>query len=280
MPVYNGARLLAMAIRSILSQTYPNWELILLDDGSSDDTVKIARSFRDPRIRVIADGGHKALSERLNQAIDLSNGKYFARMDHDDVSYPERFQREVDFLEQHPEIDLVGAAILIFSGEGVPRGGITLSTTHAEICRRPWGGFKLPHPTWMGRTEWFRRHKYRPKMTSEDQDLLYRTFQESQFACLPEILLGYREERITVIKGWRYRKDVAGSLIRHVRAGKLSPLYLAGVPEQALKGLIDLFAVTTGLKYRILRHRARPVEPATLKRWGSVWAGVQSAPDA
>src|SRR5271157_2334580 len=89
MPVYNCARTLDIAIRSIVKQTFPNWELLLIDDGSADETVGICRSFCDPRVQVIADGAHKGLVARLNQAIDLSRGRYFARMDGDDVCYPE-----------------------------------------------------------------------------------------------------------------------------------------------------------------------------------------------
>jgi glycosyltransferase involved in cell wall biosynthesis len=85
MPVFNCERTLSTAIQSILNQTYANWELIIIDDGSKDKTLEIAKSFRDPRIEVINDGQNQRLPIRLNQAIALSRGKYFARMDGDDV---------------------------------------------------------------------------------------------------------------------------------------------------------------------------------------------------
>src|ERR1700747_664207 len=113
MPVLNCERTLEVAIRSILQQTYENWQMVLVDDGSKDRTVEIARSFTDERSRVIADGFHRGLSARLNQAIILSMGEYFARMDGDDVSYPQRFDAQVRYLEEHPRVDLLGAGILV-----------------------------------------------------------------------------------------------------------------------------------------------------------------------
>src|SRR5579871_2414525 len=92
MPVRNNERTLARAIASILGQTHPQLELILIDDGSSDGTLRVAQSFSDSRIRLFSDGQSLGLSTRLNQAIDVSGGRYFARMDGDDVSYPERFE--------------------------------------------------------------------------------------------------------------------------------------------------------------------------------------------
>jgi glycosyltransferase involved in cell wall biosynthesis len=80
MPVFNCERTLSTAIQSILNQTYSNWELIIIDDGSRDKTLEVANSFRDPRIEVINDGQNQRLPIRLNQAIALSRGKYFARI--------------------------------------------------------------------------------------------------------------------------------------------------------------------------------------------------------
>ena len=148
MPVFNCEKTLNIAVQSILNQTYSNWELILIDDGSEDKTLEIANSFQDSRIKVIADGRNQQLPIRLNQAIALSRGKYFARMDGDDVSYPERLQRQVEYLEQHPEIDLLGTGSINFR-DGKATGAVQLEESHAGICARPWSSFILLHPTWM-----------------------------------------------------------------------------------------------------------------------------------
>ena len=98
MAVHNQSELVGAAVRSILNQTFSDWELLALDDGSSDRIQSVLRSFTDCRIHVIHDGRRLGLAARLNQLVDMSQGLYFARMDADDVAYPERFQRQVDFL--------------------------------------------------------------------------------------------------------------------------------------------------------------------------------------
>ena len=158
MPVRNCERTLKLAVESILAQTYRSWELLLIDDGSSDGTVEIARSFQDSRIIVYSDGMARGLVARLNQAIALSRAKYFARMDGDDVAYPERLERQLAYLESHPDVDLIGAAILVFGQDGTPLGKRAVRPDHEAICSTPASGFGLAHPTYVGRLEWFRRH--------------------------------------------------------------------------------------------------------------------------
>src|SRR6185503_5418632 len=160
MSMLDAERTLERALASLLAQTHRNWELVLIDDGSRDASVRIAGRLRDERIRVSADGARKGLAARLNEAVAAARGAYIARMDADDVSYPERFERQLAFLEQHKDVDLLGAGAVVFAGEGVPLGLFRVQPAHAEICARPWAGFYLPHPTWMGRAAWFRAHPY------------------------------------------------------------------------------------------------------------------------
>ena len=160
LPVYNAEKTLSASIRSILRQSYTNWEMIVIDDGSTDNSVDLASSYSDPRIRVIADRKNLKLPARLNQGAAMGCGDYFARMDADDIAYPERLGTQVAFLQSHPEIDLVGSRVLIFDGAGSVVGTYPFRATHEEICRRPTAGFYLPHPTWLGKIEWFRAHPY------------------------------------------------------------------------------------------------------------------------
>ncbi len=193
LPVYNAGLTLPQALASIQLQTFRDWELIFIDDGSTDDCT-VGFSSSDDRIRVVRDGRNLGLAARLNQGIDLARGKYLARMDSDDVAYPSRLERQIEFLDRNPNIDLAGTKAIVFRDEGHPVGLFPFRATHAEICARPWNGFYLPHPTWMGRIEWFRRHRYTiPEVVrAEDQDLLLRTYDSSRFACVDEILFGYR----------------------------------------------------------------------------------------
>ena len=107
LPVYNGAMFLAEAIGSILGQNFRDLELIAIDDGSTDGSASILDALRDPRVRVIHQA-NVGLAASLNQGISLARGEYIARHDHDDLSLPMRFARQVQFLEQNPDCALVG----------------------------------------------------------------------------------------------------------------------------------------------------------------------------
>jgi len=276
MPVFNCERTLATAIRSILNQTFEDFTLLLLDDGSTDRSLEIAQSFVDSRVRIFADGMHRGIASRLNQAISLSRGKYFARMDSDDVSYPDRLALQMEFLSQHPEIDLLGGGVLVFGPDGEALGTRRCVISHKQICERPWRGFLLAHPTWMGKTEWFRSHLYHDDvLRGEDQDLLFRSHESSRFAALPEIIVGYREGHLSLKNLLRGRTYFVKCVVRD--ATEKGKYFIAGaaILEQALKGLVDCFAIYTGLNYKILRHRALPIGEEEKQRWAQVWNATQ-----
>lgn len=277
MPVFNGAKTLDASLRSILHQIYDRWELWLIDDGSDDATAAVAAGFNDPRIHVLADGKRRGHGPRLNEAIELSRGSYIARMDQDDISFPDRFERQVEYLERHPEIDLLGTGALVFDDAGAIRGLFPLRTSHEEICRRPWSGFYLPHPTWMGRSGWFREFLYGgpEALRAEDQDILLRSYEESRFACLPDVLFGYRQNELPLKSVLAGRRSLARSVIREAlrkrRYGRI-PLAVAG---QAAKWLAEWGICSLKLERHLLRHRALPVSDEALSRkWRCVWSSV------
>ena len=247
LPSFNAEKTIGDAIASILRQTYSTWELLLIDDGSKDRTVEIVKNFNDPRIRIFADGINKGLPVRLNEAIDRAAGKYFARMDQDDLCFPERLERQVEFLEAHPGIDLLGTHAMTFVTPDQATGLFPFLETHEEICRHPWKGFYLPHPSWMGRLEWFRKHRYHDVNRAEDQDLLLRSYLESRFACLPEILFAYRlRGKVSLKINMAARKSLLLSQRRvfgtRSRYGLLALSYLAYVGKCAL----DFYKVLAG----------------------------------
>jgi glycosyltransferase involved in cell wall biosynthesis len=171
MPVYNAEQTLYAAIRSIVTQTHQNWELLILDDGSTDESLRIAGGFCDDRIRILSDGLHLGIVARLNQALDEAKGEYVARMDSDDISYPYRLEKQLSYLAQNPNVDLVGSLVLVFGSGGRAIGKRSLPERHDQICAKPIGGFPMQHPTYLGRAEWFRRYKYRDEaVRCEDQD--------------------------------------------------------------------------------------------------------------
>jgi glycosyltransferase involved in cell wall biosynthesis len=277
MPVRNCQATLQAALKSLLAQTYSNWELLLIDDGSSDESLEIAKQFSDPRIKIHSDGQFRGLTARLNQAIDMSRGKYFARMDGDDVAYPDRFEKQIRYLDEHPEIDLAGASMIVFGQCGTPVGKRVSPEHHATICAKPYAGFPIAHPTYIGRIEWFRRYGYRQEaLRCEDQDLLLRSYRFSRFTNLPEILLGYREDKIQLMKilrgRWHFGQIMAKEFFRQRKLGWTFGAAL----EQALKGLVDCLAVGSGLNYLLLGHRAQPITEFERSKWERVWRLVNS----
>lgn len=276
MPMRNNARTLAPAIQSILDQTYPHWELLLIDDGSSDATLRIAQRFADPRIRIWSDGAWQGLAARLNEAIDHSTGAYFARMDSDDIAYPQRLARQVAYLQAHPDVDLVGAWVLVFGPDGAVLGKREGAEHHEAICARPDYGISLAHPTWLGQIAFFRRYRYQIG-SQEDADLLLRAYRDSRFATVPEILLGYREEQLKLKKLVTYRWLYLHSIVREFARQRKPQRAIKVVIIQVLKGAADCVAVTSGLNHRLLRHRARPVTDAERQDWERVWSTTPPA---
>ena len=194
MPIYNAGEYLPDAVNSIIAQTYTNWELFIIDDGSTDNAINSVESIKDARIKILNDGLNKGLAARLNQAIDLAKGQYFARMDQDDISMPERFKMQLGVLENDPSLDLVSTRAVNISMQGMPVGYSPFAITHDEITAAPWIGFYMVHPTWMGKLSWFKKYLYKVPQSyySEDFELLLRAYENSKFACLPDVLFQYR----------------------------------------------------------------------------------------
>ncbi len=117
MPVYNTAHYLQEALDSVLSQTFRDFELIVLDDGSPDNAEEILDTYDDSRIVRYKGEKNAGLSNVLNVGLDMARGKYIARMDSDDIPMPNRLQVQVDYLEQHPEIDLVSVGMQLFGAK-------------------------------------------------------------------------------------------------------------------------------------------------------------------
>ena len=218
MPVYNAGKYLRLAVLSIVKQTFTNWELLIVDDGSTDNALQTIADINDARIRIVRDGKNKGLAARLNECIDLARGKYFARMDQDDVSYPERFARQIKALQNDSKLDLVAVRAITIDENDKASGLFPGALTHDEICAKPWRGFYFPRPTWLGRIEWFRKHRYTVPgpYFCEDQELLLRSYRESRFATVDEVLFGYRIRRkINWQKLAKTRQTVLKVQLRH-----------------------------------------------------------------
>ncbi len=275
MPVFNCEKTVAHAIASILNQTVSDWELLIIDDGSTDRTLEVIKAFKDRRIVVIEGSENRRLPARLNECVRRSNGEFFARMDGDDVAYPSRLEHQLQFLRDHPEIDLVAGWIVVFRDDGIVLGARRGYATHEQMWVRPWRGVLMPHSTWLGRLEWFKRNPYHPVRASEDQELLLRTYQMSRFATVQEIVLGYREDRLPLSYILRQRRHLCEHILRNaIREGNILSVAL-GALDGAAKGLVETVAICAQLNHRVLRRRAMPVIAEEAEKWRLVWRNVK-----
>jgi glycosyltransferase involved in cell wall biosynthesis len=274
LPFLNGGPAFEPALGSMLRQSYRNWELLLCDDGSTDGSLELARGLRDPRVTVWSDSKTKGLAARLNECIERARGVYIARMDADDLSYPQRLERQVAFLESHARIDVVGCPMLIFGEEGEPLGRRSAPEDHAGIVANPALGFGLAHPTWMARAAWYRRHRYDPAAVRyEDAELLQRSHTSSQFANLPDLLYGYREMR----GGFRKRLKTRLGRIRYLAARRSdlgTGLLLRAAAAESVKTLADAALTATSTRYSMLRRREDPLNALELAEWRNVMASA------
>jgi glycosyltransferase involved in cell wall biosynthesis len=198
MPVYNAERYIAEAVESILAQTYRNFEFIIIDDGSTDRSLAILERYaaEDTRIRLSSrlNAGYLV---RLNEMVDEARGNLIARMDADDIAMPERFARQIAFLDVHPEVVAVGSRTLAIDSDGDPLAEFCKIQDHEEIDRahlEAHGGF-ICHPAAMIRAGAIRTvGGYHPQTwPTEDLDLWLRLAEIGRLANLPEMLLKYRQ---------------------------------------------------------------------------------------
>jgi len=201
LPVHNGARYLGLAIDSLLAQTLGDFELLLLDDGSSDDSLAIARTYaaRDPRVQVHALT-HRGLSAILNDGLRLARAPLIARMDSDDIAWPERLARQVSFLDAHPHIALVGGNVRFMDEAGAVRPADPLPCTPSDLKSQMLFHNVLVHPTVVMRAcEVFAVGGYRlPFALAEDYDLWLRMEERSALANLPDVVLDFRRHSANV----------------------------------------------------------------------------------
>lgn len=191
MPVYNAGKYLKESIDSILQQSFSDFEFFIIDDASTDDSVEVIKSYKDIRIKLIQKPANTGYTDSLNMAIQLSKGKYIARMDADDISLQQRFLKQFQYLESHKEVLVLGTAYrIIGTGEIVH---LPLSYEEAKVVSIM--NVAVAHPTVMMRKDIFNKYqlfynkKYEP---AEDYDLWTKVLEIGKIENLPTPLLFYR----------------------------------------------------------------------------------------
>jgi glycosyltransferase involved in cell wall biosynthesis len=194
MSVFNNDEFLKEAIDSILNQTFTDFEFIIIDDASTDQTYSILKAYKDPRIIILKNNSNLGLAASLNAAIQIARGEYLARQDADDISNIHRFERQVKYLDQHDEVGVLGATT-----EWIDKDNKSLlvwqqPTDNPHIQQTLLVYCCIIHGSVMCRTDVIREAKgYNLKMREgQDYDLWLRISETIDIACLPQVLYFYR----------------------------------------------------------------------------------------
>lgn len=230
-PFYNSGIYLRYSILSVINQTYQNWELLLINDGSSDNYREIIDSFQDERIKIIDDGQNLGLPARLNQLTHLANGDFYARMDADDIMRLDRIAKQVDYMLKHPEIDVVGTMAYGIDGDNNIMG-LSRQLEEAPHCVDDiLKGNRFLHPSIMGKTSWFLNNPYDTKLRRmQDLALWITTVRKSKFSYISEPLLFYRADGIPSLAKYlstqRYSRYFYKTITGHINTTQRIRMYL------------------------------------------------------
>ncbi|HEY7309640.1 MAG TPA: glycosyltransferase [Gemmataceae bacterium] len=199
LPFVKDANLFADAIRSVFAQTFSDWELILVDDGATEECLSVAQSLQDPRVLFVRDDcRNRGQAYRRNQIARIARGEYIAVMDADDVMHPERLARQVQYLDSRPDVHAVGSDTYIINKKNQvvkKRTALCMGASLAAVLK----GRHVLHPTITARAEWFRQNPYDPAFRRcEDRELWCRTCTTSVFGHIPEPLFFYRQGDVNV----------------------------------------------------------------------------------
>lgn len=266
-PFYNAEKYIKCAILSVINQTYNNWELVLINDGSTDQSVEIALSFQDRRISVINDGLNRGLIYRLNQLIKLSNGFYFARMDADDIMLPKRIEKQISYLLNNRKIDVLGTLAYSIDAKNniIGKRG---KTTQLPSFKKAIEENIFIHPSVIGKKIWFLENLYDSSMERmEDMELWIRTFNNSTFQVLDEPLIYYREVGINQTKKFLQTSKGLRNLYNLLHLEKKITLVFMTklILKTHIKDLIHTIFDVCNLDTFLLKNRSLRLKPSELQ---------------
>jgi len=214
MPVYNAERFLSEAIDSILAQTFTNFEFLIIDDASTDNSAAIIRAYTDPRIRYIRNEKNLGISATLNRGIELSSTEWIARMDADDISYPERLEKQFAFCEQHRDCALLSCWTRVITEDKQP--------VRTEKYNSRYYYYNLTFECWIYHpTIFFKKSVARYTVPyAEDFELFWQILRKHKIYNLPEVLLDYRITSTSlhqVTKKKEYEEALAQQVVRNIQ---------------------------------------------------------------
>ena len=221
MSVYNEQQYIGEALMSILTQTVQDFEIIIFDDGSTDHTIDIVNKLQDKRVRVYQNEQNRGLTSNLNQALEMASGQYIARMDGDDISMPKRFERQIRYLNTHPDIMLISCQTQTFGDENlISKVEINPEKLRCMMLVRP----VLAHPGFMFRKELFDRYGFRYDESfrqAQDYELVSRITRKFQIGICPHVLLKYRAHKEQVSSKANGKQFANADRVREFLLGEL-----------------------------------------------------------
>ncbi len=214
LPCFNAETTILKAVDSVIKQTYENWHLIIIDDNSSDNSIKEIKKVEDERISLYKNEKNLGLGKTLNKIIGLTTTKYFARMDADDIMHPNRLKEQIEYLDKNSDVDLLGTGIICINEHEEVLG----RRCPPQIIKSAYQVFKgeiIYHPTLIGKSEWFKKNNYDETfIRSEDFELWCRTAGEANIHNLPSHLLYYREHKNnTTLKKYLLQSKISRNII-------------------------------------------------------------------
>ena len=249
MPTYNtDVSILKTAVDSILNQTFRDFEFIIIDDGSTDNSVEYLNGIRDQRVKLIRNDTNLGITKSLNIGLRAAKGKYIARMDSDDIAFPERFEKQYAFMESHPDVFVCGAKVHYFRGESSPvtqqvnqgkdnavsikgkflrlRENTRIKNTKANYQIEDMESYRVRmlfanpgpmHPTaFLNHEKLIKHHiEYDERLAySQDYDLWMKICSIGQICILPDVLLHYRIHSGQVSKARRDLQNKCAQMIQ------------------------------------------------------------------
>lgn len=274
LPTYNNAETIIVCLKSIFAQSHTNWELIIINDGSGDDTYQLIKDIDDPRVKVINDGFNKGLIYRLNQIIELSNGLYIARMDGDDIMHPDRIKEQVKYLISHPDVDIVDTGVISMSQEGEPEG-IRRMENISERYADTLLSCSITHPAVMGKRSWFIENKYHGQyFRAEDFELWCRTFERSKFSRVVKPLHFFREGNISV-SNYLKSSSMAGSVLKKYGPSVIGNMNVyVFLLKSKLKSLIYIILGAMKKQYYLTRTRNNKLTKTQMEEYYNVISNI------
>jgi glycosyltransferase involved in cell wall biosynthesis len=201
LPVYNCKEYIKDSVQSILRQTYKNFELIIVDDGSEDGTLDILNSFNDKRIRFYKNKYNRGLIYSLNKALNKSKGRFIARMDADDICEISRFQKQINYFDKNKEISIVGSAVTLIDNNNLVSRKYLYPLNDNLIRWSMFFSCSVCHPTVMIRSHVFKKingYSFKAKF-AEDYNLWFRLIKKKyKFSNLKESLLKLRKHKLNI----------------------------------------------------------------------------------